>query len=126
MSTYYRSSVTRLGAEASDFVAGGVMIMFSEPVPDELAEVSVIHALLEDSALPIQDGDELVIRDSRVIVTEVGNRASANLRELGHLVVYLNQDAGAECLPGAVHATGELKMPELGDVIELRRQHAPA
>lgn len=125
MSTYYKSSVTRLGEEAPDFVAGGVMIMFSEPVPDELADVSVIHAPVEDAALPIQPGDELIISDSRVTVTEVGSRADANLRELGHLVVYLNPDAGTDCLPGAIHARGELTMPGLGDVIELRRGQAP-
>lgn len=125
MSTYYRSSVTRLGDEAPAFVAGGVMILFGEPVPDEVAEVAVIHAPLEDSALPIQQGDELVISDSRVTVTEVGNRADANLRELGHLVVYLNPDERTDCLPGAVHARGELKMPKLGDLIELRRAKPP-
>lgn len=102
------------------------MIMFSEPVPDELADVSVIHAPLGDLALPIQSGDELFVRESRVTVTEVGNRANANLRELGHLVVYLNPDAGADCLPGAIHAQGELKMPELGDPIELRREQPSA
>jgi PTS system glucitol/sorbitol-specific IIA component len=121
MGTYYRSSVTRLGDEAPAFVTGGVMILFREPVPEELAEVSVIHAPIEDSALPIQRGDELAISDSRVTVTEVGERADANLRELGHLVVYLNPDSETDCLPGAMHAKGELKMPELGDLIELRR-----
>jgi PTS system glucitol/sorbitol-specific IIA component len=121
MTAYYRSSVTRLGEEAPVMVAGGVMILFREPVPEELAEVSVIHAPVDDSALPIQRGDELTVSDSLVTVTEVGERAAANLRELGHLVVYLNPDSGTECLPGAVHATGELKMPELGDLIELRR-----
>ena len=125
MTTYYRSSVTRLGEEAPGFVAGGVMIMFSEPVPDELAEVSVIHAPLEDLGLPIQVGDELVVKGSRVTVTEVGGIANANLRELGHLVVYLNPEAGADCLPGAVQAIGELKMPGLGDLIELRREQPP-
>lgn len=126
MSTYYKSSVTRLGDEAQAFVEGGVMILFGEPVPDEVAEVAVIHAPLQDSALQIQQGDELVIRDSQVTVTDVGNRADANLRELGHLVVYLNPDQTTDCLPGAVHASGELKMPELGDLIELRRAQPPA
>jgi glucitol/sorbitol PTS system EIIA component len=124
--TYYRSSVTRLGDEAPDLVTGGVMILFREPVPDELAEVSVIHAPNQDLAWPIERGDELVISDSPVTVTDVGNRADANLRELGHIVVYLNPVAGTDCLPGAVHATGDLKMPEPGDLLELRRAPSSA
>lgn len=122
MDPYFRSSVIRLGGEASGLVAGGVMILFREPVPEELADVSVIHAPASTPGLPVSTGDELMIGNSRVTLTAVGERADANLRELGHIVVYLNPGPDSELLPGAVHARGELAMPEPGAGIELRRR----
>jgi hypothetical protein len=41
--TYYRSTVIDVGPEAPAMAAAGVIILFGEPLPEALAEVSVVH-----------------------------------------------------------------------------------
>lgn len=101
-------------------IGGGVMILFAEPLPDELADVSVIHAPQGELVEPIGAGDLLRVGESTLTLTAVGERAAENLRSLGHLVVYVDPDPSTSLLPGAVHARGELTVPEHAAVIELR------
>jgi glucitol/sorbitol PTS system EIIA component len=118
--TYYRSTVVHVGHEAKDMVAGGVIILFAEPVPEALAEVSIVHRpeqLL--SGHPISVGDTVSIGGQQVEITAVGDLATKNLEDLGHVVLYINQP-DQKLLPGAVHTTGELPLPEPNDVIEFR------
>lgn len=121
MSLFFESRVTRLGDEAAAMIDGGVMILFGEPVPDELAEVSVLHAPAGAPRHPMQPGDILRIGESSLAITAVGERADENLRELGHLVLYLNPQATTGLLPGAVHATGDPPVPAPGHRLELLR-----
>ena len=122
MNLYFQGRVTRLGDEAPDFVKGGVMIFFAEPVPDELAAVSVIHeALTELTESTILRGDTLVIGDSSATISAVGDQAVENLRTLGHLVVYIDPDPATALLPGAVHVQGRVAIPRPGDVVALVR-----
>lgn len=121
MAAYFTSSVVRLGEEAPEMIGGGIMILFAEPLPDELADVSVIHAPDGELAEPIGTGDLLRVGESTLTITAVGERAAENLRSLGHLVVYVDPDASTSLLPGAVHAHGELTVPERATVIELSR-----
>lgn len=104
-------------------IDGGVFIFFAEPVPEELAELSVIHEPEDGSEVDVRQGDRLTMGASTAAVTAVGERAAENLRTLGHLVVYVNPGADTGLLPGAIHVTGEIAEPKPGDVIEL--QHAP-
>lgn len=121
MSCYFRSSVLRLGDEAKDLIDGGVCIFFAEPVPDALAEVSVIHAPEEGPGDDLREGDLLVIGGSSLAITAVGDLASENLRSLGHVVVYVDPAPDTTLLPGAVHARGTVDGPRPGDHIELHR-----
>lgn len=122
MEHYYEGRVTRLGDEAADFVDGGVMIFFAEPVPEELAAVSVIQEAVTKISVPrIERGDTLVVGDSTVTVTAAGDQATENLRTLGHLVVYIDPDPEAALLPGAVHVQGAVGIPRPGDSVALMR-----
>ena len=122
MNQYFQARVTRLGDEAADFVEGGVMIFFAEPVPEELAAVSIIHEMLAELAEPtILSGDTLVIGESSATINAVGAQAAENLRTLGHLVVYIDPDPAAALLPGAVHVQGRIAIPRPGDAIALVR-----
>lgn len=120
MSTpYWTSTVTGIGPDAQDLIDGGVIILFGDQVPPALAEVSVLHAAAADPERDLRAGDVLTIGDSEYAVDRVGEQAAANLRELGHIVLYV--DAGEQqLLPGAVHVTGRLATPATGETLTLR------
>jgi PTS system glucitol/sorbitol-specific IIA component len=118
--TYYRSTVVEVGPEAVEMAAAGVIILFGEPLPEALAEVSVVHRpsqTLQGHAIGV--GDVVTIGDGELEITSVGDLATKNLDELGHIVLYVNQ-ADQKLLPGAVNARGTLPVIETGQVIEFR------
>jgi glucitol/sorbitol PTS system EIIA component len=120
LTEYYRSEVTSVGVDAQDMFDGGVVIFFGLPCPDELAEVSVVHTVsYSHPQRDPQPGDLLRVGDSTVTITEVGGLAAANLRSLGHIVVYTDTEPDQKILPGAIHASGTLSLPSAGAVIEL-------
>jgi PTS system glucitol/sorbitol-specific IIA component len=118
--TYYRSTVVDVGPEAAAMAAAGVIIFFGEPLPEALAEVSVVHRpsqTLQGHAIGV--GDIVTIGDGELEITSVGDIAAKNLDELGHVVLYVNQP-DQKLLPGAVNARGTLPVIEPGQIIEFR------
>lgn len=107
MSTIWSTTVSHIGADASDMLEAGVVILFGEPVPPALAEVSVVHADAQPPLRDIAAGDVLTLGEQRLTLEAVGELGNDNLRQLGHIVVYVGQPE-QELLPGAVHATGEM------------------
>jgi PTS system glucitol/sorbitol-specific IIA component len=118
--SYYRTTVVKVGPEAGDMLAAGVVILYAEPLPDALADVSVVHRPdHRDPHLTLGVGDVVSIGGQELTVTAVGDIATKNLDELGHVVLYVDQP-DQKLLPGAVHATGGLPDPRPGHVIEFR------
>lgn len=118
MTTLWKADVTQIGPDAAEMLEAGVLILFGEPVPDALAEVSVVHANATPLVRPIAAGDTLLVSGVTYTLDAVGERANANLTELGHIVIYVNQPE-QELLPGAILATGpELSAPVPGSVVE--------
>lgn len=122
--SYYRTTVTSVGPEAGDMLAAGVVILYAEPLPDALADVSVVHrpddrAPDTNAALAIGVGDVVSVGGHELTVTAVGDIAAKNLDELGHVVLYVDQP-DQKLLPGAVHAAGGVPEPRAGHVIEFR------
>jgi PTS system glucitol/sorbitol-specific IIA component len=120
--TYYRTTVVDVGPEVAEMAAAGVVILFGEPLPEALAEVSVVHRpsqTLEGHA--IGAGDVVTFGDGELEITSVGDLATKNLDDLGHVVLYVNQP-DQKLLPGAVNATGTLPVIEPGQVIEFRER----
>ena len=118
--TYYRTTVVSVGPEAGEMLAAGVVILYAEPLPDALADVSVVHRPEHKAPdLAIGVGDVVSIAGHELTLTAVGDIATKNLDELGHVVLYVNQP-DQKLLPGAVHATGDLPDPQPGHVIEFR------
>lgn len=116
----WQSSVSRVGGDAGEMIAAGVLILFGEPVPDALADVSVVHSGASGLTRGLQTGDEFRFAELTYSVDEVGFRAAENLTELGHLVIYINQP-DQELLPGAVKASGpELVIPAVGSELSFR------
>jgi len=111
--TYYRTTVTSVGPEAGDMLAGGVLILYAEPLPDALADVSVVHRPDHRAAdLAIGVGDVVSVGGHELTVTAVGDIAAK----------YVDQP-DQKLLPGAVHAAGGLPDPQVGQVIEFRTPH---
>jgi PTS system glucitol/sorbitol-specific IIA component len=122
--TYYRTTVVSVGPEAGDMLAGGVLILYAEPLPDALADVSVVHrpdhrapGISRDLAIGV--GDVVSVGGHELTITAVGDIAAKNLDELGHVVLYIDQP-DQKLLPGAVHAAGGVPEPLPGHVIEFR------
>jgi len=118
--TYYRSTVVDIGEEAGEMAEAGVLILFGEPLPEALAEVSIVHRptqTLQGNAISV--GDTVAIGGQELTITAVGDLATKNLDDLGHIVLYVNQP-DQKLLPGAVLATGELPSIDRDQVIEFR------
>lgn len=117
--TVWTTTVTRIGDDAKEMHDAGVLILFAEPVPPALADVSVVHMPDGAPAREIRVGDVFVVAGNEYPVEEVGDKATENLRELGHVVLYLNT-VDQKLLPGAVHVRGEAAPPAVGEQIVLR------
>lgn len=115
----WTTTVTRIGTDAQEMFDAGVLILFAEPVPPALGDVSVVHTPLAAPTREIQVGDVFVVAGREHPVEEVGEKATENLRELGHVVLYLNT-VDQKLLPGAVHVRGEALPPTAGEQIILR------
>ncbi|RJK95522.1 PTS sorbitol transporter subunit IIA [Vallicoccus soli] len=92
-------------------VDGGVLILFGDPVPDALGEVSVVHRPDGPPAAALAAGDVLELDGRELVLTEVGDLAAANLAELGHIVLYAPEACGERLLPGAVKVEGAITLP---------------
>lgn len=114
MTTIWSSTVTRIGDDAPEMIEEGVIILFAEPVPDALADVSLVHSGGQKQSRDIAAGDVITIGEQSFEVTDLGELANGNLAELGHVVLYVNQP-DQQLLPGAILATGPaVQIPEVG------------
>lgn len=105
MRTLYRTTITEIGPDVGDLVAGGVLILFAEGAPPELAEVSVLHLVEEGpsaDAPPV--GATIRIGLVEATLTAVGELAWKKVAELGHVVINFNGAAKAE-RPGELCAS---------------------
>lgn len=114
MTTIWSATVSRIGGDAADMIEEGVIILFGEPVPSALFDVSVVHEGGSAPSREIAAGDSITFGEQTFEVTAVGGTANSNLTELGHVVLYVNQP-DQELLPGAVLATGsDVVAPAVG------------
>lgn len=101
----FESVVVSVGPEVAEFVATHLVILFGEGVPEELADVSVVHhARFVDRDLILVPGSTIVFGESLFVIDEVGCDAENNLRELGHVVLV---EGNEPILPGQVRVSGD-------------------
>ncbi len=118
--TYYRTTIAEIGPEAEEMITAGVLILFGEPLPEALAEVSIVHRPTQTlSGHAIAVGDVVSLGGTELRIDAVGELATRNLDDLGHIVLYVNQP-DQKLLPGAVLASGDIPDLKAGDVIEFR------
>src|SRR5262245_33749604 len=105
MSVLLRTRVTEIGPEVADLAEGGVLILFAEGSPPELAEVSVLHqAEIGPGGDAPTAGASIAIGGVTAAITAVGPSAWAKVREIGHVVINFNGASQAE-RPGEICAS---------------------
>lgn len=100
MAVVYDTVVTAVGEQTDVFFAEGVVILFGEDAPEELAEYAIIHrpAVAGGGVVP---GAVVDLAGEQLQVLAVGDVANDNLVNLGHLVLKRNGSDTA-ALPGDV------------------------
>lgn len=101
---HYRTALTAVGPDVADLLAGGILILFADGAPPELAEVAALHRVAEgpspDAPKP---GATVALGPLRVPLTAVGALAWAKVADMGHVVI--NFDGAAETpRPGEISA----------------------
>ena len=105
MTVLLKTRVTPVGPEVADLAEGGVVILFADGSPPELAEVSVLHQGEEaPSTTSPQPGASIQIGSLSATVTAVGESAWSKVLEIGHVVISFNGAASAE-RPGEICAS---------------------
>lgn len=105
MTTHYRTALTAVGPDVADLLDGGILILFADGAPPELAEVSVLHRVEEGpSAEAPAVGAAITIGALRAEITAIGGYAWAKIAEIGHVVI--NFDGGTTTnRPGEISAS---------------------
>ena len=93
---YYRTVISSIGEEVQSLLEGGVLILYADGAPPELAEVSVLHRVQEASRDVPRIGSVLRIGEDSAVVTAVGSSAWNKVSELGHVVINFNGSQTAE------------------------------
>jgi glucitol/sorbitol PTS system EIIA component len=98
---YYRTVISEVGPEVQDLLEGGVLILYADGAPPELAEVSVLHRVEAAEPQAPRVGAQLRIGEVSAFVTAVGPTAWNKVSELGHVVINFNGSSAAD-RPGEI------------------------
>ncbi|WP_062012478.1 PTS glucitol/sorbitol transporter subunit IIA [Aureimonas sp. AU4] len=94
MTAHLRTTVTAVGPDVPDLLEGGVLILFADGAPPELAEVSVLHSVVEGpSDEPPAVGAPIRVGSVLASLTGIGPLAWAKVRDIGHVVINFNGEA---------------------------------
>ncbi|AWX14509.1 PTS glucitol/sorbitol transporter subunit IIA [Mergibacter septicus] len=118
MTIFYQTQITLIGRFAQDALSEKMFITFNEQVPPDLADYCFLHRHGELSQ-NIEVGDWLVIDQHAYQITAVGNIASFNLKELGHLTICFDQAENA-ITSGAIHCAGEIPSLTVGSTLTFK------
>lgn len=103
---HFITTVTEVGDEARELIDGGVLILFADGAPPELAEVSVLHRVSQEpTAEPPAVGAKLIIAGAATRITAIGGHAWKKVGEMGHVVINFNA-ASAAPRPGEISVEG--------------------
>ncbi|WP_342364261.1 PTS glucitol/sorbitol transporter subunit IIA [Terrarubrum flagellatum] len=108
---HYRTTITSVGPDVEELLESGMLILFADGAPPELAEVSVQHLVVDgpsDSAPLV--GAEIRIGAVSARLTAIGDLAWKKVADIGHVVVNFNGASTA-------HRPGELSASEIDAAI---------
>jgi len=105
MALRYRTIITDVGQGVPELLDGGVLILFADGAPPELAEMSILHVSEEGpTEEPPIRGAEIRIGLVSAKLTAIGDLAWKKVSDLGHVVI--NFDGSQEAnRPGELSAT---------------------
>ena len=109
---YLQTEITGIGPEVIEMAEGGVVILFADDAPPELAEISVVHKVAEDpskSQPPV--GASISIGSIKAKITGIGPTAWAKMISMGHIVFAIN-GGDASNRPGEICVT-EIPLQDL-------------
>lgn len=116
----YQTTFNKIGDFAPEALAEAMLITFKQGAPADLEDYCFIHnhgELLAD----LQVGDIAEFNGVDYPITAVGDVASLNLKELGHITFRFDSANRAE-FPGTVHLVGVApKHVALGSMLKIKR-----
>lgn len=101
---FLKTQITAIGPDVAELVAGGVLILFAEGAPPELAEVSVLHKVISIDKTQPKVGATIRIGALDAKITAIGEYAWKKVIDIGHVVINFNNASVAE-RPGEICAT---------------------
>jgi len=120
-SPLYHLEITSVGGFVAEYLQEDKLILFAEPVPPDIADYCAIHRPGEFNAV-LLPGLAVKINNAFYRITAVGDVATANLKQLGHITLNFDGAIDAE-LSGTVHLCGPTPKKILpGDQIFIFRQ----
>lgn len=113
----FKVKVVKIGDLVEELLAEKMMILFNSDVPEDLAEISVLHTI-DDLKEDVRPGDQIKIGKYEYRITGVGSEANKTLRELGHCTLKFNGSSEPD-LPGVVNIDGVIQDIKVGDIISI-------
>jgi len=101
---FLKTQITAIGPDVADLIEGGVLILFADGAPPELAEVSVLHKVAHVDKVQPKAGATIKIGALEAKITAMGDYAWNKVIEIGHVVINFNNAAATE-RPGEICAT---------------------
>lgn len=101
---FYSLLITAVGEYVKDYLREQKLILFSDSAPDDIAYYCALHQG-GDLNTQLAPGQVMTINDVVYRITAVGNVATENLKQLGHITLSFDGASNAE-LPGTVHIEG--------------------
>jgi PTS system glucitol/sorbitol-specific IIA component len=118
--TIYKTQVTAIGDLVPTFREAGMLVFFGANAPEELHDFCILHEVTHKEDV-LRPGDVVTIGETSMTILAVGDVASDNLMNLGHLNLKANGLSHAE-LPGDVNIEQqELPEVEIGTTISITR-----
>lgn len=100
----YSLLITAVGRYVSSSLEEQRLILFSDTISADIAMYCAVHQASELTA-KILSGQIMKLNDAIYLVTAVGDVATENLKQLGHITLSFDGAVVAE-LPGTVHLSG--------------------
>ncbi|MDR1388408.1 MAG: PTS glucitol/sorbitol transporter subunit IIA [Treponema sp.] len=113
----FKSTVTAIGELVAEFRAEGVIIVFNNNAPPELAEMSVLHTIVSLDR-DVKPDDVVILGNKDYVVTAVGEEANYTLRKMGHCTFKFSGLNTPES-PGHIELKGNMPDIKAGDPFEI-------
>lgn len=117
----WRAKISHIGRYATQSLGEQRLILFSFQAPESITDYCVVH---EQGVLtqPLAVGQFLELFDTTYAISAIGDVASRNLKQLGHITLLFDGATEPE-LPGTVHLRGKApnELAEQGEITIFER-----